>query len=312
MTMISFIIRFHNEEKYIGECLEAIARQEGDFKKQIIFVNDSSDDKSVDIVNEFISAHSNIKCELIDLAEKFTFSSAINKALPSVEGEFTVILSAHATFATNEWLKYEVENFADTKVAIVYGRLLVRKSANTLSLMTSLPVSVPYKIIKSADFFSRSDDKFNAFAYINLNTCNMIRTDLLKEFRFRELPSVEDMDLGKRLLEKGYKIVYEPRATVWHSHNDSTDKIVNRWINAAVGMRLVFKGKVPGKLSLLKSTLPSYVIFMLKVSNRERNPIFKINYSFRAMSGAFKIINSVFGHYDSIKIWESKFHNDIY
>lgn len=309
MINISFIIRFHNEAKYIGECIDAIARQHGDFKKQIVFVNSHSSDASVDIIKEFAKTNTDINVKIIDLDKQFTFSSAINAALPYLEGQYTVILSAHATFGTDDWLTKTINNFNDPQVAICYGRLIVRADANTQSLMTSLTVSVPYKIIKSKEYFFRKDDTTNAFAFLNLNTCNVIRTDLLKQYKYKELPSVEDMELGRRLLEDGYKIVYEPEAVVWHSHNDSTQKMVARWINAAVGISLIFKNKVPGKLVLIKSTVPSFFIFMLKVSLREKNLFKKIGYMWRGLSGSIALVSKIIGNYQDIKKWEGMYAN---
>ena len=123
---ISFIIRLYNEEKYIGECLNAIARQTGTFQKQIICVDDNSNDKSIEIIKKFAKENLEIEVKVISLKERFSFSSAINIALPEVTGDYTVILSAHATLATEEWLLNIVENFKDPFVAICYGRLLVR------------------------------------------------------------------------------------------------------------------------------------------------------------------------------------------
>lgn len=309
MTHISFIIRFHNEARYIGECIDAVARQHGDFKKQVVFVNSHSSDSSREIIAEFSQHNPDISIKIIDLGKQFTFSSAINAALPYLEGQYTVILSAHATLGTDDWLIKTIKNFNDEKVAICYGRLIVRADANTQSLMTSLTVSVPYKIIKSKEYFFRKDDMTNAFAFLNLNTCNVIRTDLLKQYKFKELPSVEDMELGKRLLEDGYKIIYEPEAVVWHSHNDSMQKMVARWINAAVGISLIFKNKVPGKIALIKSTVPSFVIFMLKVSLRERNLFKKIGYMWRGLSGSVALISKIIGNYQEIKKWEGMYAN---
>ena len=310
MATVSFILRYYNEEKYIGECLNAIARQKGGHDIQIILINDKSTDRSDEVITSFKTDNPQLDILKIDLESKFTFSSAINKAIPYIKGEYSVIHSVHATLATDEWLDIILKNFVNKDVAITYGRLIVRKDANTQSLMTSLNVSPPYKIVKSAKYFTRSGDEKNAFAYINLNTCNCLRSDLLKKYRFRELPSVEDMDLGKRLLEDGYTIVYEPEAIVWHSHNDSVEKMVNRWINAAVGMRLIFTGGVPGRLSILKSTIPSYSIFMSKVMLKEKNIFMKMVYFGRIWQGTFMIMGKVWGGYREIKKWEGLYKNN--
>jgi len=113
MATVSFILRYYNEEKYIGECLNAIARQKGGHDIQIILINDKSTDRSDEVITSFKTDNPQLDILKIDLESKFTFSSAINKAIPYIKGEYSVIHSVHATLATDEWLDIILKNFVN-------------------------------------------------------------------------------------------------------------------------------------------------------------------------------------------------------
>lgn len=59
-NVISVIIPFKNEEKYIAECCESILLQEGNFTFEILFVDDHSTDKSPVFIKEYAANNTNI------------------------------------------------------------------------------------------------------------------------------------------------------------------------------------------------------------------------------------------------------------
>lgn len=51
------------------------------------------------------------------------------------------------------------------------------------------------------------------------NVCSAIRKDVWEQERFGRINFGEDIDWAERVLKRGYKIVYEPKAAVVHSHD---------------------------------------------------------------------------------------------
>ncbi len=51
------------------------------------------------------------------------------------------------------------------------------------------------------------------------NVCSAIRKDVWEQERFGRISFGEDIDWSERVLKRGYKIVYEPKAAVVHSHD---------------------------------------------------------------------------------------------
>ena len=50
------------------------------------------------------------------------------------------------------------------------------------------------------------------------NICSCVRRDVFEKYEFNDLPYAEDLDLGLRLLESGYKIGFLSSVGVIHSH----------------------------------------------------------------------------------------------
>ena len=62
MVRLSIIIPVYNVERYIGKCLESCYAQDIDTTEyEIIIVDDSSPDNSINIVREYQSIYDNIK-----------------------------------------------------------------------------------------------------------------------------------------------------------------------------------------------------------------------------------------------------------
>lgn len=59
--------------------------------------------------------------------------------------------------------------------------------------------------------------------------CSAIKKDVWEKLRFTDdVPMSEDKDFALKVLKTGYKIVYEPEATVYHSHDYSLRSLFKR------------------------------------------------------------------------------------
>lgn len=200
---VSIIIRTKNEERWITKCLQAINSQ--NFKHyEIIIVDNKSTDKTVE------------KAKLegvkkIVLINNYLPGFALNKGIEKSLGEFIVCLSAHCIPISNKWLENLLNNFNDMNVAGTYGR------------------QVPME-------FSKDSDKRDLFLVFGLdkkiqikdsffhNANSMIRKDIWKKFKFdNNITNIEDRIWGQKIIDAGYKIIYEPEASVYHYHGIHQD-----------------------------------------------------------------------------------------
>jgi len=196
--MISIIIRTQNEEGYIGHCLGAVFEQEEN-EFEVIIVDNSSTDKTIPIARTFP-----IK-EVINIID-YKPGKSINLGIEESRGEIIVLLSAHCIPKSNQWLSKLIANFTHNDIAGVYGRQLpvsYSKPSDVRELYISFGQE---KRIQEKDYF-----------FHNANSA--IRRSVWEKFPFdTKVTNIEDRMWAKAVIEKGYKLVYEPEAEVFHHH----------------------------------------------------------------------------------------------
>ncbi len=208
--LASIIIRAYNEEKAIRKCLNAVFNQKTDFPFEAIIVDSGSKDKTLEIASKFPAKIIRIK------RNGFTYGKALNIGCEAAKGKYLVFLSAHAIPADKSWLKALIDNFNNSKIAGVYGKQIPAKDCNPLAKRQMEAHWKTKKKIQSKNSF---------FA----NPNSVIREKLWQEIKFNtKLTGSEDHEWAKRAQAKGYLIIYEPRATVIHSHNETFKQIFNR------------------------------------------------------------------------------------
>lgn len=309
---ISFIIKFHNEGLHMQKCVSAILEQKGDFEKEFIFVNDNSTDESIDFVKNFEKNHpENTTVKIINLApNSFTYASSANIALPEVTGELICVITVHTEIKNNDALLVMSENFIDPKVVGVYSRSVSGPKTTTFEKLAKVNADYPYKITRSEEFMSESD-KNRIGNYTFVGTFCLIRASVLKENPYHELPRAEDLEWAHRMIKQGYKIVFEPRSQILHYDNDPVEKLIWRWLTSITALNLIITKRVPGRISLIKSAIMSWNIFMLRVAIKESNLIQKLKYLFNLIQGNIFILSKSIFKYNKLKIWQSKYNNSL-
>lgn len=124
--MISVIVPFLNEEKYIRQCIEALLAQTYDRASyELLFIDNGSTDRSADIVREY----SQIK--LLFEPEPNVYR-ARNTALKEAQGEIIAFTDADCVVAS-DWLEEIDLAMSRSETAIVLGRRLFAPEATAAS-----------------------------------------------------------------------------------------------------------------------------------------------------------------------------------
>lgn len=197
--MISVVIRSKNEENWIKRCLTAVSLQDCQ-EFEILIVDNCSGDSTLKIARNFPS-----RILTID-DTNFSFGKALNMGIQEARGEYIAILSAHCIPLNNKWLERMLMSFTEEKIAAVYGRQEPLPDSDIFDKRDLWTVFGVERKVQTKDFFFH-------------NANSMIRRDVWKQIPFDEgLAGVEDRDWAKKVIERGYKIVYEPNASVYHYH----------------------------------------------------------------------------------------------
>jgi rhamnosyltransferase len=200
---VSIVIRTKNEERWIGACLKAVYEQDyPDF--EVILVDNCSVDRTLDKARAY-------PVRLVTV-EQFRPGHAINEGIRAGIGEYLVCLSGHCIPKQRNWLSKLVQHLEDPTVAGVYGR------QEPLSFSSALDKRDLY-ITFGLDRIVQVKDSF----FHNANSA--IRRAVWEKFPFDEtVTNIEDRVWGRAVIDAGYKIIYEPEASVFHHHGIHQDQ----------------------------------------------------------------------------------------
>ena len=199
---ISIIIRTKNEERWIEQCLKKIFDQNYD-NFEVILVDNNSKDKTLEKAKKF-------PVKVIKI-NKFLPGKAINLGIKKSTGKIIVCLSAHCIPINNNWLKKIIFALKDPNVAGVYGRQKPLSYSSDFDKRDLFNLFGPEKKIQRKDtFFHNANSAF--------------KKKLWSKIPFDEKTKhIEDRIWGNQVINKGYKIIYEPNAPVYHWHGINQD-----------------------------------------------------------------------------------------
>lgn len=214
---ISCIIRTLNEAEFIGRLIESLRSQRHSGADiEIIIVDSGSTDSTVEIIKKH-------GVKLIEMSkEQFDYSYSLNLGIKRTKSDLIVILSAHAIPSQNDWLEKMISHFENSKVAGVYSRQIPWPDADL------------HETLRIERMFGENPRSFskkfpNADMHFS-NAASCIRRCVWEKHPFVIMPAAEDQEWAHWAIENGYVIIYESKAAVCHSHNDSCRKSAHRMI----------------------------------------------------------------------------------
>ncbi len=194
---ISVLIPVYNEERTLVNLFEKLSSLNIKYNKEIIFINDGSNDNSLNLIKGFIKKNENII--LINSLKNYGKGFSIRKGIKKSKGDIVIFQDADLEYDVLD-LKRILEEFKKEKVEVVYGsrflktnrkgNLLFYFANRILSLITSL-----FYYVKITDM----ETGYKAFRKEVLENLN------LESFGFEIEP-----EITSKLLRKNYEIVEIP------------------------------------------------------------------------------------------------------
>lgn len=203
------IIPVRNGGEDLRRCLDAIRGQRVDEEVEVVVVDSSSSDGSGELARS-----RGARVHVIPAAE-FNHGATRNLGVELAAGNTLVFTSQDAAALDSAWLSSLVAPLDDERVAGAYGRQLPHPGATPPERYFLDFLYGPDARVQEAH--DPSELSMHTTIFSNVNAA--IPRRVFDRFRFvDDIVMSEDQEWARRVLLAGYRLVYEPRAAVRHSH----------------------------------------------------------------------------------------------
>jgi len=244
MVESSILLLTKNGRQDLERLLPAVFCQKSVAPFEVIAVDSGSTDGTLDVLRQFP-----VRLEQIE-PQAFHHARTRNFAAKLARGQILILLSQDAVPASDMWLASMISDFEDPKVAAVYGRQFPNPGSSVERQDALDTVYGEMKIIKDPAHRNGMGYRFYHFSDVNA----AIRRSIWEAQPFPEdLKVFEDLGIAKQILDSGWKIVYEPKAEVYHSHTHSTVGLFKRYFDIGYTLKLLKIWDAPGtKKSMIR------------------------------------------------------------
>jgi glycosyltransferase involved in cell wall biosynthesis len=211
--LVSIVIPAYNEEDHIAECLESVIANDYS-SREIVVVDDCSTDRTSEIASKY-------PVKVIRRQTRGGVALARNDGLREAHGEIVAFVDADCT-VDKPWLTLLTSQYTNDKIAGV-GGIISTKQTNLFA---------KYRNYLAREEYTGAQNPEPAEDLPGGNSS--YRVDVLRvvggfDPAFAEPRAHETYELGHRLRKKGYVLIGEPEAVVWHSREGS----LRSWMSEA-------------------------------------------------------------------------------
>ena len=211
----SVIVPAHNAAQTIEQCIEALLEQSAAWEHyEVIVVDDGSTDGTATLAQSY-------GVRVLTQPHRGP-AAARNLGASQASGDILLFTDADCA-PTRTWIEEMTGAFADPEVAGVKGTYLTRQQE-----LVARFVQIEYE--DKYDHMARQE----RIDFVDTYSAGYRRDVLLANGGFDTAfptASVEDQELSFRLARKGYKMVFAPRARVYHRHDASLEEYARRKFN---------------------------------------------------------------------------------
>lgn len=223
-VLVSIVIPVKNGDYWLTDTLKGLFNQKISGIFEVIVIDSGSTDSSLDIIKQFP-----VRLIQIDAAF-FNHGLTRNRGVKEAKGEFVVMTVQDAKPIDEKWLQHLLNGFDEVGVAGVCGQQIVPWEKDKNPVAWSRPQSEP-QLVK----YKFTPDEFNQLHATEKrvvcgwdNVSAIYRKKVLEEIPFGEVMFAEDCLWAREAILKGYSIVYNPNARVYHYHFEEPASIVKR------------------------------------------------------------------------------------
>ena len=228
---VTVVVPVRNGEQTIQHLLESLQKLDyASDKVEVIVVDGNSTDKTRDIVKKYPVT--------LVVEERKGLNVARNTGIKSGDGEIVAFTDSDCIVPPN-WVTKIVENFKDPQVSCVGG------SAKALD-SDFVSQYADNSIVRLMPFFTKREEleKVKPF-FRHPAGCNMAyRRKVAEEVGYFDENiqyGFDEVEFADRVCKAGYKMVLDPKVSVWHKHRSTFGEFLKQNFQYGKGSGLVLK-----------------------------------------------------------------------
>ena len=219
----TIIIATYNEQDYIEECIDSFENQTINKNEyEILCIDGSSIDKTVDILKELKDIYSNL--HVLKNHRKIQ-AYAFNLGIQAAKSENIFIVGAHAKYPS-DFLEASLKSLEENEVDCVGGKIIMSGKNKTGKAYGA----VRNTLIGGGISPYRYADKSMLVETVAFGCYN--KDSLLKVGGYNEnLVKNQDNDINRRIIAAGGKILFDPSIKFYYYARDSFEGIFRQLFN---------------------------------------------------------------------------------
>ena len=200
---VSVIVPAYNAAKTITECVQALNVQEFDFPYEIIVVDDASSDKTAAIA---AATGANV----IQHENRRGAAASRNSGIARAKGRLICFTDADCIPAP-DWIRNLIKPFETEEIVGCKG-IYATKQKEIVARFVQIEYEDKYDLLH----------KQTRINFIDTYSAGYRRSVLVANDGFDEdFTYLEDQELSFRLAARGYEMVFQPEALVYHYHSNT-------------------------------------------------------------------------------------------
>ncbi len=227
---VSVVIPAYNAEKTIGKCIVSILNQSFGGDYEIIVVDDGSKDGTGKIVQKILKGNKNVR--LVKQPNGGP-AKARNRGARESKGKL-VLFTDSDCIADKNWIKEMVAPFKAGNIVGSQGRYKILNPDSLVARFVQYEIEERYERmakIGSIDFIGSYSAAYKRDVFLQFNGFD-------ESFK---IASGEDPEISYRMAAKGLKMIFAPKAIVYHPHPDSLKRYLKMKYGRGYWGQLLYK-----------------------------------------------------------------------